>query len=81
MTNSKTYNLIPLDFRKKHTLLGQRENKIGTPFKTYDFETRAVGNNKQKQNAEKAYLDTKVECWALCFCLSPLGASLDRVAD
>ena len=33
--------------RTKHTLLGQRENMIGTPFKTYDNEKRAVGNNKQ----------------------------------
>ena len=41
MTNSSP------DFRTKHTLLGQIENMIGTPFKTYDNEKRAVGNNKQ----------------------------------
>jgi hypothetical protein len=35
-----------MTFRTKHTLLGQRENMIGTPFKTYDNETRAVGNSR-----------------------------------
>jgi len=45
---------------------------IGTPFKTYDNEKRAVGNNKQNQMPTKLSLDTKVECWALWFCLSPL---------
>ena len=62
MTNCKTYNLTPLDFRTKHTLLGQRENKIGTPFKTYDNEKRAVGNPLQASFLQKhGYFDNNVE--------------------
>ena len=46
---------------RKHTLLGQRENKTGTPFKTYDNEKRAVGNPLQTQFCHKAHLDKYVE--------------------
>ena len=49
MTNRKTkYKFHPLTFpnshrETKHTLLVQKVNMIGTPLKTYDNETRAVG--------------------------------------
>jgi len=31
-----------------------------------------IANNKQKQLPKKLALDSKVEGWAVCFCLSPL---------
>ena len=45
---------------------------------TIDRQRRPVGNNMQKQLPTKLYLDTKVEGWAVCFCLSPLGANFKK---
>jgi len=40
------------------------------------MKNHTVYNNKQNQLPEKLHLDTKVEGWAVWFCLRPLPARL-----